>query len=123
MKTVGCYRELRPQLGAFLWRSATIHLSHCGQRHDSNVYWHPTGYLRYPIHDVAEKMIKSPRNIKYTKYQKNYTHSRGTPAKRSTSVDFGTYGLQCNEPTMLSLKQLETCRRTLRRVVARRAPI
>ena len=73
------------------------------------------------IHDVAEKMIKSPRNIKYTKYQKNYTHSRGTPAKRSTSVDFGTYGLQCNEPTMLSLKQLETCRRTLRRVVARRA--
>ena len=27
-------------------------------------------------------MIKSPRNIKYTKYQKNYTHSRGTPAKR-----------------------------------------
>ena len=85
--------------------------------------WHPVGYLRYPIHDVAEKMIKSPRNIKYTKYQKNYTHSRGTPAKRSTSVDFGTYGLQCNEPTMLSLKQLETCRRTLRRVVARRAPI
>ena len=123
MKTVGCYRGLRPQLGAFLWRSATIHLSHCGQRHDSNVYWHPIGYLRYPIHDVAEKMIKSPRNIKYTKYQKNYTHSRGTPAKRSTSVDFGTYGLQCNEPTMLSLKQLETCRRTLRRVVARRAPI
>jgi large subunit ribosomal protein L16 len=68
-------------------------------------------------------MIKSPRNIKYTKYQKNYTHSRGTPAKRNTSVDFGTYGLQCNEPTLLSLKQLETCRRTLRRVVARRAPI
>ena len=74
-------------------------------------------------HAVAEKMIKSPRNIKYTKYQKNYTHSRGTPAKRNTSVDFGTYGLQCNEPTLLSLKQLETCRRTLRRVVARRAPI
>ena len=75
------------------------------------------------VTDVAEKMIKSPRNIKYTKYQKNYTHSRGTPAKRSTSVDFGAYGLQCNEPTLLSLKQLETCRRTLRRVVARRAPI
>ena len=74
-------------------------------------------------HAAAEKMIKSPRNIKYTKYQKNYTHSRGTPAKRNTSVDFGTYGLQCNEPTLLSLKQLETCRRTLRRVVARRAPI
>ena len=72
---------------------------------------------------VAEKMIKSPRNIKYTKYQKNYTHSRGTPAKRHTAVNFGTYGLQCNEPTLLSLKQLETCRRTLRRVIARRAPI
>lgn len=79
--------------------------------------------IKYLIHRVAEKMIKSPRNIKYTKYQKNYTHSRGTPAKRNTSVDFGTYGLQCNEPTLLSLKQLETCRRTLRRVVARRAPI
>ena len=75
------------------------------------------------VTDVAEKMIKSPRNLKYTKYQKNYTHSRGTPAKRNTSVDFGMYGLQCNEPTLLSLKQLETCRRTLRRVIARRTPI
>ena len=66
-------------------------------------------------------MIKSPRNIKYTKYQKNSL--KKTPAKRNTSVDFGAYGLQCNESTILSLKQLETCRRTLRRVIARRAPI
>jgi ribosomal protein L16/L10AE len=71
-------------------------------------------------------MIKSPRNLKYTKYQKNHLKTksgRETPAKRNTSVDFGTYGLQCNESTLLSLKQLETCRRTLRRVIARRAPI
>ena len=70
---------------------------------------------------LPKKMIKSPRNLKYTKYQKNYL--KKTSAKRNTSVDFGTYGLQCNESTMLSLKQLETCRRTLRRVIARRAPI
>ena len=69
------------------------------------------------------EIIAGERSLKYTKYQKNYTHSRGTPAKRNTSVDFGMYGLQCNEPTLLSLKQLETCRRTLRRVIARRAPI
>jgi|MDSX01.1.fsa_nt_gb large subunit ribosomal protein L16 len=68
-------------------------------------------------------MIQSPRNIKYRKYQKNYIDKQDTPAKRSTQLSFGTYGLQCNENTILSLQQLETCRRTLRRVLARRAPL
>ena len=68
-------------------------------------------------------MIQSPRNIKYRKYQKNYIDKQDTPAKRSTQLNFGSYGLPCNENTILSLQQLETCRRTLRRVLARRAPL
>ena len=64
-------------------------------------------------------MIQSPRNIKYRKYQKNYIDKQ----ERSTQLNFGSYGLQCNENTILSLQQLETCRRTLRRVLARRAPL
>ena len=42
-------------------------------------------------------MIQSPRNIKYRKYQKNYIDKQDTPAKRSTQLNFGSYGLQCNE--------------------------
>ena len=66
-------------------------------------------------------MIKSPRNIKYRKYQRNYL--RSTPAKKTVSVSFGFYGLQSNGQFMISLQQLETCRRLLRRAIKRQAPV
>ena len=66
-------------------------------------------------------MIKSPRNIKYRKYQKNYLGS--TLAKKGASVSFGFYGLQANDQFMISLQQLETCRRLLRRAIKREAPV
>jgi len=46
-----------------------------------------------------------------------------TMAKRSTEVHFGYYGLQANESKNVTAQQLETCRRTIRRAVARKAPI
>ena len=44
-------------------------------------------------------------------------------AKRSTEVNFDYYGLQANESKNITAEQLETCRRTIRRAVARKAPI
>ena len=46
-----------------------------------------------------------------------------TMASRSTQVDFGHYGLQANESKNITAQQIATCRRTMRRAVARRAPI
>ena len=66
-------------------------------------------------------MIQPPKNTKYRKYQRNYLGS--TPAKKATTVCFGAYGLQCNQSTMVSLTQLETCRRMLRRTIKRQAPV
>jgi len=44
-------------------------------------------------------------------------------AKRSTELNFGFYGLQANESKNITAQQLETCRRTMRRAVARKASI
>ena len=68
-----------------------------------------------------KKEMKAPKNWKYQKQQKMPLTS--TMAKRSTQVNFGHYGLQANESKNITAQQLETCRRTLRRAVARKAPI
>jgi ribosomal protein L16/L10AE len=46
-----------------------------------------------------------------------------TMAKKSTEVNFGYYGLQANQSKNITAQQIETCRRTVRRAVARKAPI
>ena len=91
-------------------------------------------------------MIQPPKSTKYRKYQRNYQktkqstgsvrktrifsqkypggpHNASKLARKHNFVAFGSYGLQCNHPTSVSLQQLETCRRTIRRAVARKAPI
>ena len=68
-----------------------------------------------------KKQMKAPKNWKYAKQQKMPLTS--TMASRSTQVDFGHYGLQANESKNITAQQIETCRRTMRRAVARRAPI
>jgi ribosomal protein L16/L10AE len=91
-------------------------------------------------------MIQPPKSSKYRKYQRNYRkvrqssgsvrktkvfsqkypggpHNASKLARKHSFVAFGSYGLQCNQPTSISLQQLETCRRLLRRVIKRQAPV
>ena len=91
-------------------------------------------------------MIQPPKSTKYRKYQRNYQkmkqstgsvrktrifsqkypggpHNASKLARKHNFVAFGSYGLQCNHPTSVSLQQLETCRRLLRRVIQRQAPV
>ena len=82
------------------------------------------------IGPYIKPMIKSPRNIKYRKYQRNYlkggknsTSAKLLLANKTANVCFGLYGLQSNGQFMISLEQLESCRRLLRRAIGREAPV
>jgi len=66
-------------------------------------------------------MLKSPKRTKYRKQQKMPLSS--TLASRGKNLNFGVYGLQTNETKFISAQQLEICRRTLRRVIARKASV
>ena len=78
-------------------------------------------------------IIKAPRNTKYRKYQRSYLkggkkksslrQSKQLLANKTSDVCFGFYGLQSNGQFMISLQQLESCRRVMRRAIKREAPI
>ncbi len=61
-------------------------------------------------------MKHQPKRIKYNKYRKG---SLGGIENRSHSIIFGTYALRSLEAGRLTAKQIEACRKTIKRRVKR----
>lgn len=60
-------------------------------------------------------MKQYPKNLKYKKYHKvNFSYSKLLDKKNFFPIN-GEYGIQAMESGKLTFKQIEACRRTLRR--------
>jgi large subunit ribosomal protein L16 len=57
---------------------------------------------------------------KRVKYRKQFRGRMKGKAGRGNTVDFGDYGLQALEPSWLTSRQLEACRRAIVRRMRRR---
>ena len=59
---------------------------------------------------------------KRTKYRKQFRGRMKGKAHRGATVSFGEYGLQTLEPSWISSRQIEACRRAIVRHMKRRKP-
>lgn len=60
-------------------------------------------------------MKQFPNNLKFKKYHKNNDFYKYSIEKKNFYLNFGEYGIQSIEAGKINFKQIEACRRTLKR--------
>jgi len=61
-----------------------------------------------------------PKRVKYRKQMRGRMKGK---ASRGTEIHFGDYGLQALEPSWISARQIEACRRAMVRAMKRRGKV